>query len=93
MSDPLGLIGNTGGIQQPGFAKPKAVGDAQGPGFKEMLMKNIEEVNKLQQDAATAVADLQAGKRDDLANVMIAKEKSDLAFKMLLQVLLLFPPQ
>lgn len=87
MSDPLGLIGNTGGVQppMPGL-KPGAAGDAQGPGFKDLLMKNIEEVNRLQQDAAKAVEDLQTGKRDDLANVMIAKQKSDMAFKMLLQV-------
>lgn len=87
MSDPLGLIGNAGGVQPPTPGiKPGPAGDAQGPGFKDLLMKNIEEVNRLQQDAAKAVEDLQTGKRDDLANVMIAKQKSDMAFKMLLQV-------
>jgi flagellar hook-basal body complex protein FliE len=49
-------------------------------------MENIEQVNQLQQDAEAAIEDLAAGRRDDVAGVMIAKQKADLAFKMLLQV-------
>lgn len=86
MPDPLGLIGQSGGIQATQIVRPRGGGEAQGPAFKEVLLQNIEQVNKLQQDAAKAVEDLQTGKRDDLANVMIAKQKADMAFKMLLQV-------
>ncbi len=49
-------------------------------------MENLEEVNRLQQDAEKAIEDLSTGRRDDVANVMTAKAKADLAFKMLLQV-------
>ena len=96
MSDPLGLIQNAsnpaGAIrplqpQRDGNAGSQGASrDAQGPSFKDVLMKNIEQVNTLQQDAERAIEDLQTGKRDDLANVLIAKQKADTAFKMLQQV-------
>jgi flagellar hook-basal body complex protein FliE len=97
MSDPLGLIGNPqqgpGGAQQPqGPQGPNAPRDPQqaqnadGAGFKDVLMDEIQQVNKLQQDAQTAIEDLQTGKRDDVDAVMMAKVHADTAFKMLLQV-------
>jgi len=94
MTDPLGLIGS-GGVQgvnpqqrpgAPGGPGAPAPGGAQGPSFKDVLMENIEQVNQLQQDAEKAIEDLAAGRRDDISNVMIAKQKADTAFKMLLQV-------
>jgi flagellar hook-basal body complex protein FliE len=89
MSDPLGLIGNSGGVPDPrsnqaAGADPQAPTD--GPSFKDTLLQNIERVNELQRDAEQAIEDLSAGRRDDMANVMIAKQKADMAFKMLLQV-------
>ena len=87
MTDPLGLINTTGGIDpRMNRAPVSAPNSGGGPSFKDVLMENIEQVNKLQQDAEAAIEDLAAGRRDDLANVMIAKQKADLAFKMLLQV-------
>ena len=84
MTDPLGLIGNTGGANLP--QRTQQAGQADGPGFKDVLMKNIEQVNQLQQDAEKAIEDLASGRRDDVANVMIAKNKADLAFQMLVEV-------
>jgi len=57
-----------------------------GPSFKDVLMKNIEQVNRLQQDAQKAIEDLAAGRRDDASQVMMTTKKADLAFQMLLQV-------
>jgi len=95
MADPLGLISNQqippgpGGAQGPG-AQQGGPGEANqpddGPGFKDVLMDEIEQVNKLQQDAQTAIEDLQTGKRDDVDAVMMAKVHADTAFNMLLQV-------
>jgi len=89
MSDPLGLISNitpTQGIApRPGAAAP-ASRPSGGPDFKEVLMKQIADVNKLQKDAEMAIEDLAAGRRDDMDGVLIAKQKADIAFKMLLQV-------
>ncbi len=89
MSDPLGLIGNSsvggaGGL--PSTPKLPGAGQQDGPSFKDVLMQNIEQVNRLQQDAEMAIEDLVTGRRDDVDQVMMAKQKSDLAFQMLLQV-------
>jgi flagellar hook-basal body complex protein FliE len=89
--DPLGLIGSSGGVnpagplQGPG--KSAAGGPAQDPNapkFIDLLNENLKSVNKLQQDATKAIEDLQTGKRDDLEGVMIATQKADTAFRMLL---------
>lgn len=92
MTDPLGLIGGAGGVgaaRPQGPVKPEGPADTnagEGPSFKDVLMKNIEQVNRLQQDAEKAIEDLYTGKRDDMDGVLIAKQKADLAFQMLLQV-------
>lgn len=89
MADPLGLISRGAGGVQPqgqGPRAPVAPGETAGPNFKDVLMRNIEQVNKLQQDAEMAIEDLTAGRRDDVDGVLMAKQKADLAFQMLLQV-------
>ncbi|MEX0655189.1 MAG: flagellar hook-basal body complex protein FliE [Phycisphaeraceae bacterium] len=94
MTDPLGLMPNNpaGGVNRTGPAAPRAPqgpasgGEASSPEFKDVMMKHIEQVNRLQQDAETAIEDLVAGKRDDMDAVLMAKQKADVAFQMLLQV-------
>lgn len=85
MSDPLGLIGASG--SNPLQPKPTAAGgvrqDPNAPNFKDALIKNLDEVNKLQQDATHAIEDLATGKRDDLEGVILATQKADTAFRML----------
>jgi flagellar hook-basal body complex protein FliE len=61
-------------------------GAAGGTSFADTLRSSINEVARLQQDASRAVEDLATGKRDDVAGVMTAMEKSDLAFKTLLTI-------
>ena len=87
MADPLGLIGNSGGIPPP--LRPLGAGPGAAPGgpsFKEMLSDQIAQVNQLQQESKEAIEDLAAGRRDDLESVMVATQKADTAFRMLLQV-------
>ena len=88
MSDPLGLIRNTGASGASYPSKPTgANADAQGgPNFKDVLMKNLDQVNQLQQEAQNAIEDLASGRRADVDSVLIAKQKADLAFQTLLQV-------
>jgi len=86
MSDPLGLISGSSGL-----GNELKLRQAQQPGrsdvdFKKMLESEIAEVNQLQQDAKEAVEDLAAGRRDDVEGVIIATQKADTAFRMLLQV-------
>ena len=61
-------------------------GAAGGASFSDMLKDSINEVAKLQQDASQAVQDLATGKTEDVASVMTAMEKSDIAFKTLLAI-------
>lgn len=88
MSDPLGLIGSTGSAGRAAPSRPDlpagGPGKAeQGPSFKDALLRNINEINKLQQDATRAIEDLQSGKRSDVEGVLIATAKADTAFKMI----------
>ncbi len=87
MPDPLGLIGTTTTTPQVSPRAGAGAGDAsQGASFKEQLIKQINDVNQLQQDAKEAVEDLATGRRDDVESVIIATQKADTAFRMLLQV-------
>src|SRR6188768_4168173 len=85
MTDPLGLIGSAQRIAPatPGVAGGAAPTDPNAPAFKDVLLKNLDEANKLQQDATQAVEDLQTGKRNDLEGVLLATAKADTAFKMI----------
>ncbi|NOG53595.1 MAG: flagellar hook-basal body complex protein FliE [Planctomycetes bacterium] len=96
MSDPIGLVSSANGglkgpqsLQGPNAARAIDPADQVGSedgSFKDLLLKQLQEVNQLQQEAADAVEDLETGKRNDVDNVIIATEKADLAFQMLLQV-------
>jgi flagellar hook-basal body complex protein FliE len=88
MSNPLGLIGNTaaGSAATARPQPPAAPGAAGGPSFKDVLMRNLDQVNQLQQEADREINDLTTGKTNDYSHVMMAKQKADLAFQMLLQV-------
>jgi flagellar hook-basal body complex protein FliE len=93
MSDPLGFISRSGasagGVRGPGGLGAPAGQDRAAPGtpsFKDLLMENIKQVNSLQQDATRAVEDLQAGRRNDVEGVMLATQKADTAFRMLVSL-------
>jgi len=93
MSDPLGLIRQTGGFGGvSGAGRGKGLGgtperiDPAAPSFKDVLLKNIDQVNRLQQEASHATEDFVSGKRADLEGVILATQKADTAFRMLLSV-------
>lgn len=86
MTDPLGLIPTQGLSPTQGLNMDRAPKQVEGPGFKQVLMNNIQEVNRLQEEAETAISDLATGARNDPAVVFNAKAKADVAFEMLLQV-------
>lgn len=85
MIDRVGLI-NTARInpanQQAGNASAQNQA-VPGASFKDVLLDNLKSVNQLQQDATTAIEDLQTGQRNDLETVLMATQKADTAFKML----------
>lgn len=92
MHDPIGHISGSNGPGSIGPITSKAKpGSALGPGgagksFVDELKGQLAEVNRLQAEADVAAEDLVAGRRDDLEGVMIATEKADTAFKMVLAV-------
>lgn len=54
--------------------------------FKDVLMKNLNEVNQLQQDADKTMEDYVAGKTQNVGDVISATQKANLAFSMLTQI-------
>jgi flagellar hook-basal body complex protein FliE len=91
MTDPLGFMGRAagglngaGGLGGVGSGADQA--NAAGPSFKDVLMENIKQVNDLQQDASKAAEDYATGKRSDVEGIMLATQKADMAFKMLVQL-------
>lgn len=89
MSDPLGLIGGAGGAGHMDPRRTAAGGvrpDPNAPSFKDVLLQNINEANKLQQDATHAIEDLATGRRNDIEGVVLAAQKADTAFRMLQSV-------
>jgi flagellar hook-basal body complex protein FliE len=81
----LGKLGGASGAG--GFGgRVAGGGGAGGASFADALKDSINEVSRLQQDASKAVQDLATGKTEDVAGVMTAMEKSDLAFKTLLAI-------
>jgi flagellar hook-basal body complex protein FliE len=61
-------------------------GSSDGGKFFETLQKSIDQVDGAEGDAATQVAQLLNGKGADLHSAMIAVEKADLSFQLMMQV-------
>ncbi len=71
-----------GGISAGGAAQPTTGGRS----FADTLRDSIDEVTRLQRDASAAVQNLATGKSQDVTEVIVAMEKSDVAFKTLLAI-------
>ena len=71
-----------------GRSETSSTAPAGTPGqkFGEVLKRSIAEVNRMQADADQAINALSTGKTDNVAEVMTAVQKADLAFKTLLQI-------
>jgi flagellar hook-basal body complex protein FliE len=59
---------------------------ADGPSFNEVLKKAIEDVDGLEKDADKTVADLIGGGETNIHEAMIALQKADVSFKVLMEV-------
>jgi len=60
--------------------------DQNSVSFGNMLARSLEEVNRLHMAADEAVEELAAGKQKNIHETMIAMEKADVAFQLLMQV-------
>jgi flagellar hook-basal body complex protein FliE len=61
-------------------------GTAEGSKFLETLQQSMDQVEGAQGDATTEVAQLLNGNGADLHSAMIAVEKADLSFQLMMQV-------
>jgi flagellar hook-basal body complex protein FliE len=57
-----------------------------GPSFADTLKEAVQSVNELQKKSDTAMQNLATGRTDNVAEVMIASEKADIALKLMVQV-------
>ncbi len=58
----------------------------QGLSFSDTLNQAIQNVNDLQKVSNKKIEELATGKTDNVADVMIASEKADIAFRLMVQV-------
>jgi flagellar hook-basal body complex protein FliE len=88
MADPLSIQGLQTGLIGPSI-RPDQAGPTttpDGKSFKDVLMDNLSEVNRLQQEAADGIERVATGQTDNLAEVLTAVKKADVAFSMLMEM-------
>lgn len=61
-------------------------GIPSGKSFADTLTEAIGNVNEMQKTSDKAAQDLATGRTDNVADVMIASEKADIALKLMMQV-------
>ncbi|HUK54687.1 MAG TPA: flagellar hook-basal body complex protein FliE [Candidatus Binatia bacterium] len=87
MSDPVSSMSAVQSAIRPAAAGgPEAAGAANGPGFLDTLRNALDEVGQLQADADTKVSGLIRGNGEDVHTAMLAVEKADLTFQLMMQV-------
>ncbi len=89
MADPLSIGGlNAGqplGPVGPAGA-PKPASQTEGKSFRDLLLDSLDQVNRLQQEAAQGVEKVATGETDNLAEVFTAVRKADVAFSLLMEM-------
>ena len=82
-----GMIGNIGGSTGAGsLTQGVGAGNQGNVSFKDVLMKNLNEVNQLQEDADKSLENFVTGKSQNMGEVISASQKASLAFSMLTQI-------
>lgn len=76
--------GKVGPSTQPTTGAPARTAD--GRSFQEVMLDSLNEVNRLQQEAADGVQALLTGQSDNVAEVFSAVRKADVAFSMLMEM-------
>jgi flagellar hook-basal body complex protein FliE len=81
-------VSQIGAIQRP-LEVPKAgqaAGATEGGSFAEVLSESLAQVNSLQQEADAAIQTLATGGPTTLHDTMLAVQKADLSFRLMMQV-------
>jgi len=67
-------------------ASPLQPPSEENPGFREMLHDAMEDIQQLQGEAEAKVSGVLGGNGTDVHSAMIAVEKADLSFQLMMQV-------
>lgn len=65
---------------------PTQPSKTEGGGFQSVLQNAVDQVELMHSDAQQQVSQMAQGGRQDVHNVMIAVEKADVAFQLMMQV-------
>ena len=86
-------IPSTGGANPAGPVRPvgplpstQPADKVTGPSFKDLLLDNLNEVNRLQLEADQGVQRLLSGETDNVAEVFNAVNKAGIAFDLLMEI-------
>ena len=76
---------NLASLQTPGVT-PKQVKAPDSASFGQVLTQSLNDVNTLQKEADQAIDALATGQQQDIHNTMIAMEKADVAFRLIMEI-------
>jgi len=78
---PIKQVGAAGSLLQPTAAQP----GRSSANFHDTLKNCIQGVDKLQKDAEHVVGDIASGKLDNVHQAMVAMEKADVSFRLMVE--------
>ncbi len=74
-------------LQKPINLGPKKAEQSEdGKGFSEVLKDSIKKVNDLQLEADEAIKSFAKGESKDIHETMLAMQKADISFRMMMQI-------
>ncbi|MBI2890494.1 MAG: flagellar hook-basal body complex protein FliE [Nitrospirae bacterium] len=85
MIDEIKLRSVLGTLTSP-LQEPEAPAKADGKGFGDFLKDAISSVNEVSLDAKDSVEKLVTGENHNLHETMIALQKADISFKLMMQI-------
>jgi flagellar hook-basal body complex protein FliE len=80
------ILGNLANTTIPEPSSLNSGGNGGGPSFTDVLESAVNSVNASNDSAAAQVKNMLAGGGSDLNSVMIAVEKADVSFQLMMQV-------
>jgi flagellar hook-basal body complex protein FliE len=79
-------LGGIPNVYVPNTASVDTGTNVGGPNFSDVLSSAVHTVNSLHDNAASQVTNMMQGGGTDINNVMIAVEKADVSFQLMMQV-------
>ncbi len=89
MPEPIGSQDVSQLLKNPALGRARLLNPQQqndGADFKSALLDSLDEVNRLQMDAAKGIEKLELGETANMAEVFAAVRKADIAFSMMMEM-------